>query len=135
MNSFHGTYTARYVATEPGVISGNGLWPWVSSPGCWHVCPELVWLREDGQAGSENVFGYKCSRRRVRTRACIPAGPVRGLGPSICAIPEVTGTLWELLGEVLASGRRPDRRVLTVLSGLEIKTSVMAGINALVNVL
>lgn len=50
---------------------------------------------------------------------------------SICAISEATGTLWELLGEVIASGKRPDRQTLTVLSGLEIERPVIAGINVL----
>lgn len=68
----------------------------------------------------------------MRTRAFIPAGAACELWPSsICAVPEVTGTLWELLGEVLVLGRRPDCQVLTVLSGLEIKTLVNAGINVL----
>lgn len=81
------------------------------------------------------MFGYKCSQRKMRTRAFIPAGAVHGLWPSICAIPEVTGMLWELLGEVLVSGRRPNWEVLTVLSGLEIKRSMIAGINVLLSVL
>lgn len=103
----------------------------VSSLGCWHVGPELVWLREDGQAGRKNVFSYKCSQCKTRTRAFIPAGVLRGLWPSISAVPEVTGMLQELLGEVAVLGRRPDWQVLTVLSGLEIKRSVIAGINVL----
>lgn len=129
MNSFHITHGAMYLATERGAIGGNGLWPRVSSPGCWHIDPELVGLREDGQAGSENILGCKHSQCKMRTRAFIPAGALRGLWPSICAVPEGTGVLQELLGEFLVLGRSPGWQVLTVLSGLEIKGSVMAGIN------
>jgi len=107
-NSFPVTRGVMSLATDPGVVCGNGLWPWVSSPGCWHVSRELEWLREDGQAGREDAFRYRCSRHRMRTRATIPAGAVRRPWPSRCAMPEATGTLWELLGEVLVAGRKPD---------------------------
>lgn len=128
MSNFHITHCAVYLATEPG---GNGLWPRVSSPGCWHVGAGLVWLGEDGQAGSENIHGYERPQCKMRTRAFIPAGALRGLWPWICAVPEVRGVLQVLLGEVLMLGRRPDWQVLTVLSGLEIKRPVIGGINVL----
>lgn len=118
-----------HLATEAGVTGGNGLRPRVLSPGCWHVGAGLVWPREDGQAASENIYGYKHSQCKMRT--FIPAVALRGLWPCICAGPEVRGMLGELLGEVLALGRRPDWQVLTILSGLDIKRLVIAGINVL----
>lgn len=50
-------------------------------------------------------------------------------------MPEVTGMLWEFLGEVLGPGRRPGGQVLTVLSDLTIKTLLIVDINVLHNVL
>lgn len=55
MNSFHVPYSGMDLVTEADVGCGNGLWPWVSSPVCGHVGPELVWLREGGQTGSGNI--------------------------------------------------------------------------------
>lgn len=92
-------------------------------------------VSERGWVGwKQNVFGYKCSPCRMKTRGVTPAEALHMLWPPICAGPEVTGKLWELLGEVPVLGRRrPDLQALMVPSGLEIKQSVIAGIKVLLH--
>lgn len=53
---------------------------------CGHVGPELVWLREDGQSGSENIQILMLSMQDEDQHGCAWA--------LVFAVAEVTGNCW-----------------------------------------
>lgn len=86
MSSFHITIQFSLVA-EPDVICGNSARPLVCSPGCRYLGPEQLRLREDGQAGGQNVCRHKWAHYKMRAGGYIPAWALCGfLTVNLCYI-------------------------------------------------